>query len=123
MIEINEQTTTKVKYLNFIIIFSLFSYVFRPGHVTKLSNPKKKGVKFVKTVVESVRDKIRKGNYHSVTIKRGNEIICILRPPRKALKKNPNAAIAEFPVDYFDISWLPVKSAEITRKGGIIIYV
>lgn len=73
--------------------------------------------------VETVREKIKEGNYRSVTIKRGNEIICILRPPRKALKKNPNAAIAEFPVDCFDISWLPVKAAEIKREGELIIYV
>ena len=73
--------------------------------------------------VETVREKVKKGNYRSVVIKRGNEIICILRPPRKALKKNPNAAITEFPEDCFNISWLPVKSAEITRKGEIIIYV
>lgn len=73
--------------------------------------------------METVRDKIKKGNYHSVTIKRGNEIICILRPPRKALKKNPNAAITEFPEDCFDIGWLPVKAAETKKKGELIIYV
>lgn len=73
--------------------------------------------------METVREKIKKGNYRSVTIKRGNEIICILRPPRKALKKNPNAAITEFPEDCFDIGWYPVKAAEIKRKGEIIIYV
>ena len=73
--------------------------------------------------VETVREKIKKGNYRSVVIKRGNEIICILRPPRKALKKNPNAAIAEFPVDCFDISWLLAKAAEIKREGEITIYV
>jgi hypothetical protein len=73
--------------------------------------------------LETVRDKIKKGNYHSVTIMRENEITLILRPPRKALKKYPNAAITEFPVDCFDISWLPVKAAEIKREGEITIYV
>lgn len=73
--------------------------------------------------METVRVKIKKGNYRSVTIKRGNEIICILRPPRKALKKNPNAAITEFPEDCFDIGWLPVKAAETKREGEITLYV
>lgn len=77
----------------------------------------------METFVETVRDKIKKGNYRSVTIKRENEIICILRPPRKALKKDPNAAITEFPEDCFDIGWLPVKAAETKKKGELIIYV
>lgn len=73
--------------------------------------------------MEIVREKIKKGNYHSVTIMRENEITLILRPPRKALKKDPNAAITEFPEDCFDIGWSPVKAAEIKREGEIIIYV
>lgn len=73
--------------------------------------------------MEIVREKIKKGNYHSVTIMRENEITLILRPPRKALKKDPNAAITEFPEDCFDIGWLPVKATEIKREGEIIIYV
>lgn len=73
--------------------------------------------------METVRDKIKKGNYHSVTIMRENEITLILRPPRKALKKNPNATITEFPKDCFDIGWYPVKAIETKREGEVIIYV
>ena len=73
--------------------------------------------------MEIVRDRIKKGNYRSVTIKRENEIICILRPPKRALKKNPNAVITEFPKDCFDIGWLPVKATETKREGEITIYV
>ena len=73
--------------------------------------------------VETVREKIKKGNYRSVVIKRGNKIICILRPPRKALKKNPNAAIIDLLECCQEIGWYPVKAAEIKREGEIIIYV
>lgn len=73
--------------------------------------------------METVRDKIKKGNYHSVTIMRENEITLILRPPRKALKKNPNAAIIDLPECCQEIGWYPVKAAEIKREGEIIIYV
>jgi hypothetical protein len=77
----------------------------------------------VKTFVETVRDKIRKGNYRSVTIMRENEITLILRPSRKALKKDPNATIIDLPECCQEIGWYPVKAAEIKREGEITLYV
>jgi hypothetical protein len=73
--------------------------------------------------VETVREKIKKGNYRLVVIKRGNEIICILRPSRKALKKYPNATIIDLPECCQEIGWYNVKTAEIKREGEITIYV
>lgn len=73
--------------------------------------------------METVKNKVEKGNYRSVTIKRENEIICILRPPKKALKKNPNAIITELPRDCLDIGWYPIKAIETKKEGEVILYV